>query len=170
MPEERVISEQRKKEYGKEWYEKNKSKLRLYHIWSSMKQRCNREAAISYKYYGAKGVKVTDEWYDYNVFREWALKNGYAEDLTLDRIDSNGDYCPENCRWTTRKVQQRNTSYNAVFTFNGETHCMREWSEITGISYDALQHRYHRNWDVERMLTTPTNKYNKKPKTEEKTV
>lgn len=130
------------------------SHTRLYQIWNSMKQRCSNPHAISYKYYGAKGVSVCDEWQSFTGFCKWALENGYKEDLTIDRIDSGGNYDPQNCRWATIKEQQNNTSYNRMLTFGGKTLNVTQWSELTGISRHALYHRVRRGWDVERILTT----------------
>ena len=86
-------------------------KERLYNIWVCMKQRCRDENASNYRYYGGRGISVCDEWRsDYTKFREWALSHGYKDDLTIDRIDVNENYCPENCRWITIAEQQRNTT------------------------------------------------------------
>ena len=87
-----------------------KSHSRLYRIWNSMKQRCSNPNAISYKYYGEKGITVCEEWRDsFQAFYEWAISNGYAENLTIDRIKNNENYCPKNCRWATNKEQQNHT-------------------------------------------------------------
>lgn len=135
-------------------------RTRLYHIWNGMKMRCLNPKNIGYKYYGGKGVSVDENWArDFNVFRDWAIANGYRDDLTLERIDSNGSYNPENCKWATRKEQQNNTSYNHTITYLGITRTMKQWSEVTGISYNALNNRCRRGWSVERMLTVPQNKY-----------
>lgn len=131
----------------------NMSHSRLYHIWNGMKQRCANPRAISYKYYGAKGVSVCDEWQSFLGFCSWALENGYADGLTLDRINSRGNYEPQNCRWATPKQQQNNISYNRLLTFDGKTLNITQWSELTGISRHALYHRVHRGWDTERILT-----------------
>jgi hypothetical protein len=91
-------------------YKRMKAPERLKRILKNMKQRCYNETAINYKYYGANGVKICDEWKDdSSKFFEWALANGYADDLEIDRIDYDQGYSPENCRWTTREVQTMNT-------------------------------------------------------------
>lgn len=128
---------------------------RLYHIWHSMKQRCYKPHAISYKYYGQKGVTVCDEWKNnFEAFYEWAMANGYSEDLTIDRIDTNGNYGPENCRWATRKEQQNNTSYTRLYTYNGETLSIMQWAEKIGMHPNMLYKRLLRGWDIEKALTT----------------
>lgn len=81
---------------------------RLYNIWKNMRQRCTNPKNPDFKWYGARGIKVCEEWNDFAVFREWALANGYREDLTIDRVNVDGDYRPENCRWTTWAEQARN--------------------------------------------------------------
>ena len=79
------------------------SHTRLYTIWCGIKERCNTPTAINYKFYGAKGVSICQEWlHDFRAFYEWSMANGYKEDLTIDRKDSDGDYCPENCQWITQ--------------------------------------------------------------------
>lgn len=83
-------------------------KERLYNIWHSMRQRCNDPNRKDYSNYGGRGVKVCPEWDDYQVFRSWSLANGYADNLSIDRIDVNGSYCPDNCRWVDAKAQARN--------------------------------------------------------------
>lgn len=85
------------------------SHTRLYYVWGTMKTRCYNPNTKDYKYYGGRGIAVCEEWRtNFSAFKEWALANGYAPELTIDRVDVDGDYCPENCRWVTRAEQNRN--------------------------------------------------------------
>jgi hypothetical protein len=120
-----------------------------------MIDRCYNENNNHYRNYGGRGIKVCDEWKIVSVFREWAELNGYADFLTIDRIDNNGNYCPENCRWVSRKEQNNNTRRNRLITFNGETKNLVEWSEITGIHNNTLKDRLNTGWTIEEALTTP---------------
>ena len=139
---------------------------RLYHIYNGIKQRCYYPKAASYKWYGAKGIVMCDEWKnDFMSFYNWAITNGYFDRLTIDRIDSNGNYEPSNCKWVTYKQQANNRSSNAFLSLNGVTHTIAEWSDITGIPKGTIQHRKHKNWSDEKALTTPV-KYYKKQFTE----
>lgn len=132
------------------------SHSRIWNTWNGMIERCEQKNNKSYKNYGAKGIRVCDEWHNLENFVTWAMANGYDDTLTIDRIDSTKDYCPENCRWADRKTQNNNTSRNHLITFNGETKTMAQWSEETGISYAALKCRINRRgWSIERALTTP---------------
>lgn len=115
---------------------------RLYSIWRSMRTRCYNPKAINYQWYGAKGIKVCDEWQCFLPFYDWAVRNGYSDNLTLDRIESDGNYTPENCRWITISEQQQNRSDNALITINGETKCLSEWSRIYGINYGTARSRH----------------------------
>lgn len=103
---------------------------RLYVIWQHIIGRCTRAKDKAYKWYGARGITICDEWLNsFEVFYEWAIANGYADNLTLDRIDVNGNYCPENCRWITLKEQQRNRRDNVRVSFNGQTKTVAEWAK-----------------------------------------
>ena len=105
-----------------------------------------------YNLYGGRNITICKEWDDYLKFRNWALNNGYKEDLSLDRIDVNGNYGPDNCRWVTIKQQQNNKSTNHYLTYNNETHTMMEWSEIRKINYYTLRSRIRNGWNVGRAL------------------
>lgn len=131
------------------------SNSRLYRIYNKMKNRCYNTKNNYYHRYGARGITICNEWLkDKNKFFEWALNNGYKDDLTIDRIDNNKGYSPDNCRWTTIKEQSRNTCRVKKITYNGETHCISEWTEILGFSRTLISNRLDRGWSVERALST----------------
>lgn len=117
------------------------TKSRVYQIWRKMKSRCEKKDDQAYKHYGGRGITVCEEWHDYLTFKDWALSHGYRDDLSIDRINNDGDYEPHNCKWSTHKEQQRNKRSNVLLTYNGETHCLGEWSEITGMRLDTLWKR-----------------------------
>lgn len=132
------------------------SRSRIYGIWNTMKSRCNNPNSRKFYRYGKREITVCEEWQKFEPFYEWAVANGYSDDLSIDRIDNDGNYCPENCRWATRREQMNNTSKTIYLSYNGETHPLSEWSEITGIPRVALWKRIRqRGWSVERALTTP---------------
>lgn len=136
----------------------NESRTRLYKIWAGMKRRCKHIKDKNYKLYGGRGIKVCEEWLnDFVAFRDWALTNGYADKLTLDRIDVNGNYEPSNCRWATTLEQANNKRNNHTVTFNGETRSIREWAILLGVNYGSLRSRIQRGWSVERAFATPLN-------------
>lgn len=135
------------------------ARSRLYGIWHGMKTRCNDlNDPYHAKDYSTRGITYCDEWEVYEPFRDWALSHGYRDDLTLDRIDVNGNYCPENCRWTTMTVQQRNKRNNRYIEWNGETCTLSEWSERTGISSSVISRRLKQGWNVGRALSVPPRK------------
>ena len=132
---------------------------RIYTIWHDMKQRCENPNDKYYHNYGGRGIKTCSEWKNsFQAFYNWSIVNGYKENLTLDRIDGNKGYSPDNCRWVTRKFQANNTRRNVILKFNEVSHTMVEWSDILDISYMALCHRIERGWSIERALTTPVQK------------
>lgn len=139
-------------------------KTRLYSIWTGIKDRCYRPKTIGYKNYGGKGIKMCEEWQSYISFRDWAIANGYSNELTIDRINNEKDYCPENCRWATMKQQRHNSSQNRFIVYNNETHTIDEWSEITGINYHTISSRLRRGWNVADTLTKPVQKQRRKEK------
>lgn len=137
--------------------ERNASKL--YSIWVNMRNRCFNPNNKGFVYYGGRGISVCDEWNEFLNFKKWAIQNGFEENLTLDRIDVNGNYEPENCRWISPKEQMRNTRSNHLLTYNGDTKTMAEWAEITGIPYSTLKQRINKyNYSVEKALTKPVKK------------
>ena len=128
---------------------------RLFNIWTGMRKRCLGEYHVQYNDYGGRGITVCVEWNDFSVFQSWALDNGYSDDLTLDRIDVNGHYCPDNCRWASYKEQSRNRRNNRIITYNGESRCSSEWAELIGITKDVLYRRLKRGWTIDKALTQP---------------
>lgn len=132
----------------------NKSGTRLYNIWRGMKERCYNENTVHYNSYGGRGIVICDEWTDNFVsFYNWAIQNGYSDNLTIDRIDNNGNYEPSNCRWTTQKEQMNNTRSNHLITFNGKTQTIAQWSEELGINYQTIQGRIRRGLPVPQILS-----------------
>lgn len=115
---------------------------RLYHTWHNMKDRCLRKKHKQYHDYGGRGIFVCQEWVEsFESFRDWALANGYRDDLSIDRIDNDGPYSPENCRWATIREQSNNRRNNHIITYNGESHTLKEWSELYDIPYYLLKDR-----------------------------
>lgn len=119
---------------------------RLYRIWRNMKKRCNNPNAQEYHRYGGRGIKVYEGWVEFSSFSVWALNNGYSEILTLDRIDNNGDYCPENCRWVDRMTQQNNMSSNRYITIEGETKTVSQWARIADVCPTTMIWRLEKGW------------------------
>ena len=126
---------------------------RLYRIWKDMRQRCNNPNNSHYYLYGGRGIKIDERWETYPPFKEWALSNGYSDNLTIDRIDNDKNYSPDNCRWATQVEQMNNVSYNRYITLKGETHTLAEWGRITGILSTTIRHRIIKGWEIERALT-----------------
>ena len=113
-------------------------KSRLYKIWAGMLGRCNTESTTNYSNYGGRGISVCDNWHDFKKFKEWSLVNGYDKEMTIDRIDVNGDYEPTNCRWITRKEQNRNKRNNVFVNVKGEKMTLKDVSEKYGIRYKTI--------------------------------
>ena len=190
-----------------------KWKRSLYNIWSGIKQRCHNPNQTGYEYYGGKGITYSKEWEDFESFKEWALENGFKEGLTIDRIDVNGNYEPDNCRWVTWEIQGNNKTDNTRIkigdenhtisewgkitgtkkfnigyryrsgvhtdeeiltneylrdlrkkniSYNGESHSIREWAKIKGLTYSAINWRLKNGWSVESALNTPIKKREQK--------
>ena len=141
------------------------SNSRIYTTWKNMKSRCYYPKNAEFKNYGGRGIKICDEWKnDFQVFYEWSIKHGYKEELTIDRIDNNGNYQPDNCRWVDMAVQSRNTSRTRYIEFNGKRLTICEWGiEIGGTSTTVL-YRIEQGWSVEEAIMTPIGKKDWIPK------
>lgn len=138
------------------WEDKNsthrESKTRLYKIWGSMRSRCCNKNNNCYKNYGDRGITICKEWEDFISFRDWSIKNGYTEELSIDRINNDGNYEPSNCRWTTAKVQSNNRRNTIHIIIDGVSHTISDWSEISGIKYINIINRYDRGDRGEKLL------------------
>ena len=133
------------------------SQKRLYGIWRSMRTRCSCLSDTSYGDYGARGIVVCPEWEIYTTFRSWAIANGYAENLTIDRIDNDGPYCPTNCRWISSAEQQNKTRRSRYLTIEGEKMTLAEWARDPRcqVGYQTLKTRVLRGWGGEAALLLP---------------
>lgn len=132
------------------------SKSRIYRIYRKMLNRCYREQDESYKYYGAKGIRVCDEWKNNPAeFIEWAFANGYDDTLTIDRIDSCGNYEPKNCRWITMYEQCLNRKSNVYLEYQGEVKTISEWAKSLNIGDKLIRDRLRRGWTVDDALSLP---------------
>ena len=138
------------------WKKHGMSNTRLYRIWSLMKERCYNSKRKEYKDYGGRGISVCKEWMDSKIFIEWALNNGYSDELTIDRIDNNKNYCPDNCRWISKAEQMNNKRSCHYITYNGETKTITQWAKDNNLTYAQLRKRlFNLNWDFETAITTP---------------
>ena len=156
-----LLSNKMGKSPGKEIEES--PRIRLYTLWQGMKKRCSPNSKKYRKMYYVRGISVCDEWRNnFDSFYEWSIANGYSPILSLDRIDNNKGYSPDNCRWATPKQQTNNTSKNVIMTMNGVSHTLAEWSEITGINQFTLHGRKRAGWSDEKALKTTSRKYKTK--------
>lgn len=134
------------------------SRNRIYKIYQGVLNRCNNKNNYSFEHYGGRGIMVCDKWsgeHGFENFYKWAIENGYSEELTIDRIDVNGNYEPDNCRWVDMKAQANNRRNNVSIMYNGKNQTLAQWSEELGINFYTLYARIEKNnWDVERAFTT----------------
>ena len=140
----------------------NHKQTRLYRIYTGIKNRCMNKRSPDYPNYGGRGVSVCEEWIsDFKSFHDWAMSNGYANNLSIDRIDPNGNYEPNNCRWVQNKVQARNKKDTLYLTYKGETRPLSEWAEIKNIPYPTLHYRFKSGWTANEILNIGVNHGNK---------
>lgn len=137
-------------------YIDGRCETRLYHTYLSMKARCFNPHIKRFENYGGRGITVCDEWKNsYSSFREWAISNGYKDCLTLDRIDVNGNYEPNNCRWATRKEQSNNKRNNILVTVDGITETLKQTCERYKVPYKRTWKRFKCGWSIEDALFKP---------------
>lgn len=122
------------------------SGTRIYSEWQGMKGRCYNKGSARYADWGGRGIEVCEQWRNsFESFYTWSMANGYQDNLTIDRIDNNGNYCPENCRWVGQQEQCRNRRSNINLTIGNSTRTLMEWCEIFQVDYANVNARYHRN-------------------------
>lgn len=125
----------------------------LHGVWHNMKDRCYRELCSEYQRYGGRGITVCDEWlHDFQAFYDWAITHGYTKGLTIDRIDNDGNYEPNNCRWATQKEQQNNRSTNHHLTYNGKTMTISEWADELSVPAYMIRNRVKKGMPIEKIL------------------
>lgn len=129
---------------------------RLYSIWHSLKQRVLNPNHTAFEHYGGRGISICEEWMQFEPFFQWSMENGYREDLTIERIDNDGDYSPGNCKWATSKEQANNRSNNTLITYDGKTMTISEWADYLEIPYDRLLKRITSGMPLDRALSKGT--------------
>lgn len=140
------------------------TKSHLYKTWTNIKTRCHNPLCSEYERYGGRGITICKEWENFEAFMDWAIKNGYSEEcyiggrhkLSIDRINNDGNYCPENCRWITQKEQARNKSNNRFLEYRGKVYCLSELAEISTVTVDTLRQRLKKGFSVEEAVDTPS--------------
>ncbi len=137
---------------AKQFTKHGSSGTRLYRIWKSMRTRCLNPNSRSWDSYGGRGITICPEWNDYTAFQEWAISSGYRDGLSIDRIDVDGNYCPENCRWATAEEQSNNKRNSRLISINGVTHTLAQWSAIAGINRGTLKSRVESGWSGESLI------------------
>jgi len=126
---------------------------RLYNIWKGIKKRCHNPNSSIFKNYGGRGIDVCQEWGEFVPFKEWALANGYKDNLSLDRINTNGNYEPDNCRWADSRTQNNNRINNRCFVIDGKKLTLAQIARLYNISYSTLNSRINRlNWSIEKAI------------------
>lgn len=142
------------------------SKSKLYHIWNGMKNRCYCKTVKSYKDYGERGITVCDEWRNSaEKFIAWALESGYCDGLTIERIDNEKGYSPDNCKWISKSTQTKNRRNCRRFNYKGRTMILSEWCDALCLDYKRIHNRiYKLKWSFEKAIETPcfVNKRNRR--------
>lgn len=128
------------------------SNTHIYYVWNTMLSRCERPNAKSYFDYGGRGIKVCAEWHDAATFISWALENGYATGMEIDRIDVDGDYCPQNCRFIPRLENANNKTNNKLIEYNGEIKTLADWSRYFCVNYKNLSRNLKKGYSLEEAV------------------
>lgn len=149
-----------KAENGKEYFRKRntihgESNTRLYTIWENMINRTTNSKSKDYKNYGGRGITVCQEWKNFLNFKEWALNNGYSEELTIDRMENDKGYSPDNCRWADRETQDNNKRQTIMLLYKGKMQSAEQWAKEYNINRSTLIHRLNRGMSIKEALETP---------------
>lgn len=137
-------------------YKHGKRNTRLYRIYHNMKSRCLNQNSLFYHRYGGRGIEICEDWLNsFQSFYDWSITHNYGDNLTLDRINNDGNYEPNNCRWVNRRIQCVNRSNNHIVTINGMTKSLMEWCDFYNINYRTVQDRLKRGWSEEKALCEP---------------
>lgn len=132
----------------------------LFNTWRHIKERCLLTYNKNYNHYGGRGITICNEWKEnYFVFKDWSINNGYSKGLSIDRINNDGNYEPNNCRWTTMKVQGNNRSTNIFVTYQDKTQTLSQWSEEKGINKGTLYGRFRKGWKDEKLFSEPDKRF-----------
>lgn len=133
---------------------------RIYHVWKGIRYRCNSSGCHAFSNYGGRGIKMCQEWDDFSAFREWAYSHGYDDSLTIERIDVDKGYSPDNCKWVTMREQAKNRQTTVWVEYEGVKYCLSDLARVCGLDYHALYWRIvTQGWPVEKAVRTPSRKY-----------
>lgn len=132
---------------------RGKSTERLYRIWTNMHKRCYNAKAHNYKWYGGIGITVCEAWHNYKTFEKWANENGYNDNLSIDRIDQQKHYSPDNCRWANQEEQANNRSNNRIIAYQGESYTISQFAKKYKLSYWTVTNRLRLGWDLDRIVS-----------------
>ncbi len=140
-------------------YKHNLSHTKLYRVWAGMKRRCYYRNDKSYKNYGGRGIHICDEWVnDFVNFYNWAIQNGYEEGLTIERINNDENYSPNNCTWIPKSEQVNNRRNCILYTYNNKTQNLKQWCDELNLDYGLMHDRIRsKGWSFERAISTPCN-------------
>lgn len=130
---------------------------KLYTVWKNMKTRCYNSQYWNYPNYGGRGITICEEWLkDFSSFYSWALSSGYQEGLTIERVNNDGPYSPDNCKWATKEEQDANRRNNHRLTYKGETKTVTQWAKLTGLPAAAILSRIRYGWSPDEIIETPS--------------
>lgn len=135
--------------------DKEHKKTRLFRIWAGIRTRCLNPNDKTYKNYGGRGIKICNEWNDFATFHNWAIANGYDDNLSIERKDNDGNYEPSNCKWANDTEQANNKRTNRMIAHNGMTKTLSQWAKYYNLNYNMLFERLKRGWTFKKAVATP---------------